>query len=113
MMTGAAFDAIGNDIASVITHTGLVDKNGVELSGGAPAYARKAVTWTPAVDGQIRMTTDLVFDVPPGASVGGLRWYTAEGIDLGGVNLPTEYFNGQGEYLLKGAKTGFKMGSSS
>lgn len=40
-------NAIATHGASLITHIGLVNGSGVELSGGS--YARKAVTWTTAV----------------------------------------------------------------
>ena len=37
-------DALGE----VILYIGLLDENDTELTGGDPAYERKAVTWKPA-----------------------------------------------------------------
>lgn len=37
-------NAIGDHGGSLITHIGLVDDTGTELTGGSPAYARQAVT---------------------------------------------------------------------
>jgi hypothetical protein len=51
-------NAIANAGGALITHIGLVNSSGVEISGGG--YARQAVTWTTASDGIIRPTADLV-----------------------------------------------------
>ncbi len=40
-------DALGE----VILYIGLLDENDTELTGGDPAYERKAVTWKPASEG--------------------------------------------------------------
>ena len=57
---GAAVDGI----AAVTTHIGLLDASGTEITGGSPAYARKAVTWTAASGGIRDNNAALVFDVP-------------------------------------------------
>lgn len=43
-----------------------VNANAVEASGGSPAYARKAVTWSAASAGQKTNSSSLAFDVPSG-----------------------------------------------
>lgn len=91
-----------------ITHIGLVDDGGDELTGGSPAYARKAVTWADGADGVQNPNADLTFDVPAGATVAGWRGYDAltEGTDYGGEDLTEEVFAAQGEYTLLAASTG-------
>jgi len=90
-------NAVADHGATLITHIGLVDENGDEITGGDPAYERKGVTWTDAGDGTddpgtIRPTTDLTFDVPANVTVAGWRGYSAltGGIDYGGVDYDAE-----------------------
>ena len=40
-----------------------------EVSGGSPAYARKAITWGSASNGEIVNSVSLEFDVPAGTTV--------------------------------------------
>lgn len=106
-MNAAYLNLIRDAGAAAITHIGLTD-GGVELSGGSPAYARKAVTWATPADGLIRPTANLVFDVPAGASVDGWQGYdAASGGTAYGVNaLTLEDFAAQGTYTLLAAGTG-------
>ena len=101
-------NAIADHGASLITHIGLVDELGTELTGGDPAYARQAVTWTSASGGTIRPNADLTFDVPADTTVAGWRGYSAltEGTNYGGKALTNETFASQGEYKLLAASTG-------
>ena len=91
-----------------ITHIGLVNGSGTEISGGSPAYARKEITWTTASAGTIRPNADLTFDIPAGVTVGGWRGYTAltSGTDYGGQTLTNEAFAAQGQYKLLASGTG-------
>jgi hypothetical protein len=93
--------------AAAITHIGLVDETGTELSGGEPAYARKAVTWTSPSDGLIRPNADIEFDVPASTTVGGWRGFSgsAGGTDYGGEDLTNEAFAAQGTYTLRADQT--------
>jgi hypothetical protein len=81
-----------------MTHIGLCIVNGTEISGGSPAYARKAVTWVASAAGIIRPNADLTFDIP--AVTGGTAY--------GGADLTNEVFGGQGTYKLLAASTGVK-----
>jgi hypothetical protein len=94
--------------AAAITHIGLVDETGTEITGGDPAYARKAVTWTTASDGTIRPNANIVFDIPAAVTVGGWRGYSAAsgGTNYGGKSVTNEVFTGQGEYTLLASATG-------
>lgn len=109
-MTEGYRNAIADAGGNLITHIGLVDETGTELSGGSPAYARKAVTWTSASGGTIRPNADLVFDVPSGATVAGWRGYSAStgGTNYGGQDLTPAAFEEQGQYRLLAALTGIK-----
>lgn len=107
-------NAIATHGGSLITHIGLVNNLGTELSGGSPAYARLAVTWTAPSDGTIRPNADLTFNVPAGANVNGWRGYSAlsGGIDYGGQTLTREDFAGQGTYRLIAAQSGILHSSA-
>lgn len=65
----AGRNAIVDGLASVTTHIGLADASGTELTGGSPAYARKAVTWTSAASGIRDNNAQLLFDIPAGTTV--------------------------------------------
>jgi hypothetical protein len=109
-MANGYIDAIANAGAALISHIGLVDDEGTELTGGSPAYARVAVTWTTASGGSgtVRPNADLTFNVPASTTVGGWRGFTAltEGTNYGGADLDNETFVNQGEYELTAASTG-------
>lgn len=109
-MSVGYLNAIAGHGASLIKYIGLVDNSGTELSGGSPAYARKAVTWTSASGGIVRPNADLVFDVPSGATVAGWRGYSAStgGTNYGGQDLTPAEFEGQGQYRLLATSTGIK-----
>ena len=106
-MNEAYRNAVANFGASIIGYIGLRDQNGTELTGGTPAYARVAVTWTAAVGGLIRPQADIVFNVPAGATVA--SWFainTTQDTELGGAALTAETYAGQGEYKLLAASSG-------
>jgi hypothetical protein len=109
-VNGAYLNAIV-DNGNPITHIGLTD-GGVEISGGTPAYARLAVTWTAGGngaddDGQVRPTGDLEFDIPTGATVDGWQGYSAltAGTAYGVTALTAEAYGAQGTYTLLAAST--------
>lgn len=103
-------NALATQGATLITHIGLVNGSGVELAGGGPAYARQPVTFTAAVNGTIRPTVDLTFDIPAGATVAGWRGYSAGsgGTEFGGESLTAETYGGQGQYTLLAARTAIR-----
>lgn len=101
-------NAIADHGGSLITHIALFDETGTELTGGSPAYARQAVTWTAAADGTIRPSADLTFDIPASTTVAEWRGFSAltAGTDYGGATLTNETFASQGEFVLLAASTG-------
>lgn len=101
-------DAIADHGGSLITHIALFDETGTEITGGTPAYARQAVTWTASSNGMIRPSADLTFDIPAGATVAEWRGFSAAtaGTDYEGAPLTNETFASQGQYTLLAASTG-------
>lgn len=106
-MNTAYRNAIADHGGTLITHIALADGSGTELSGGTPAYSRKAVSWTAAVDGVIRPTVDLNFDIPAGSTVAKWVAYAADGTTVYNIgDLTSEVYSGQGEYKLLAASSG-------
>lgn len=103
-MSAAYLTAIAGHGSSLITHIGLKNVAGTELSGGG--YARKPVTWT-ASTGTRAPTADIVFDVPAGAEVGQWCGFSAltGGTDYGGANVTTRNYTNAGTYTLLSAST--------
>lgn len=91
--------------SGLITHIGLFN-GATEITGGSPAYARKAVTWTGAA-GVRSPSANLVFDIPAGATVTNWRGFTAltGGTDYEGATLTSTPFSNQGTYTLLAAST--------
>lgn len=72
-----------------------------ELTGGSPAYARKAITWAAASGGAMDETTSPVFDVPAGSTVSWVSfWNTAGTVRYLKKNVTDEVFGAQGTYTL-------------
>lgn len=73
---------------------------GTEVTGGSPAYARKAITWGAASGGAI--TATVTFDVPTGVTVVGAGVHTAltAGTYLDGGTVTSQAFSSQGTYAL-------------
>ena len=74
MYADAARDVMVDALAGVAgflsLHTAFSPTGGSEVSGGSPAYARKAITWGPSVNGEApSITTSQVFDVPAGTTI--------------------------------------------
>src|SRR5690606_10237816 len=96
--------------AAAITHIGLVNGSGDELTGDG--YARQAVTWTSAGSGgddpgTIRPNANLTFSVPA-ATVSGWQGYSADesGTAYGIVDLDApEVFAAPGTAILVAANT--------
>jgi hypothetical protein len=99
-------NAIADSGGDLISHIGLIDETGTEISGGS--YARQAITWTTASGGTIRPNADLVFDIPAGVTVAGWSGYSAltGGTDYGGEDLTNEAFTNAGQYKLIASGTG-------
>jgi hypothetical protein len=72
-----------------------------ELSGGNPAYARKACAWNAASSGAIAHNGTVVFDVPAGATVSWVSWWNTAGtVRYAKKNVTDEVFGAQGTYTI-------------
>ena len=103
-MNAAYNAAMAIEGATLITHIGLHDAGGTELSGGG--YARLPVTWarTAAV---LKPNADLVFTTDTADVVAEWRGYSAltGGTDYGGAVVTTKTFSNPGTYTLLAAST--------
>jgi hypothetical protein len=73
-----------------------------ELSGGSPAYARKALSWAAASSGTRSNSADVVADIPPGSTVAYVGYWSASsgGTFYGSRAVSSESFTGQGTYTI-------------
>lgn len=74
---------------------------GTEVSGGSPAYARRALTWTGAAD--VLTASPAAFDIPAGTTVVGAGVHNTATVGAGyldGVTLPSQTFASQGTYQV-------------
>lgn len=101
-MNNDYLNEIADHGATLVTHVALAD-TGDELSGGD--YARQAVTWSAATDGNISATNTPTFDVPAGATVNQVMFYSAVtgGTAYGATSVTSETFSGAGTYTLSSA----------
>lgn len=70
---------------------------GTEVTGGSPAYARKALSWVAGTTDGI-VTATATFDVPAGSTVVGIGVHTAitAGTYLDGASITSQAFSTQG-----------------
>lgn len=77
-----------------------------ELSGGTPAYARKAIAWSAASSGNADSSSQPEFDIPSGSTVSHFSIWSAatEGTCYAvGALSASEVFAAQGTYTLTDA----------
>lgn len=103
--TTALRNTLAGSYASAATYAALYttapsSTAGTEVSGGSPAYARKAISWSAASNGAI--TASVVFDVPSGTTVRGVGIHSAAtaGNYLDGVVVSDQAFTSQGTYTV-------------
>lgn len=97
-------------LAAVAVYASLHDNdpstNGAnEISGGSPAYARKAITWNAAATHNLDNNANPVFDVASGKTVKYVGFWSASsgGTFYGYIDVTDEVFAGQGTYTLSDA----------
>lgn len=98
---GTSFTAPTTIYASL--HTANPGDSGAnEVTGGSPAYARKAIVHGAASAGAATATTLPTFDVPAGVTVTHVGYWDAvtAGNFLGSDDVTPEAFAGQGTYTL-------------
>lgn len=90
-------------------HTAFPATAANELTGGSPAYARRAVTWEAVAGteaaGSLDMTNAPAFDVPGGVTVSAVGFWTAltAGVLMADADVTDEAFASQGSYTLNDA----------
>ena len=97
-------DALAAVATRVALHTGdpgAANTAANEVTGGSPAYARKAIAWNAASGGAIDDSTAPVFDVPAGTTVAWISiWNTAGTVRYLKKDVTDEVFGAQGTYTL-------------
>lgn len=97
-------DAIAAAIDYLSLHTNAVGSgSGGEVTGGSPAYARKATAWAAASGGSVALSnTPIVFDVPSSTTVARIGFFSAvtAGTYYGDAEVTDEVFAGQGTYSV-------------
>jgi hypothetical protein len=108
-MTDTYDNAVANHGASLIVEVGLIDDTDTELDN-TTIYARQSVSWTTAggdsAAGVIRPTADIVFNVPAGVTVAGIRFYNSGGDILGEGSVTNETYANDGEFKIVATSTG-------
>jgi hypothetical protein len=75
-----------------------------EVTGGSPAYARKAVAFSAAASGAAAQNGNVVFDVPAGTTVNWISgWNTAGTVRYFKKSVTAEAFGAQGTYTVLAA----------
>lgn len=78
ILDSAIDEAIVGGFTHASLHTAYSTTGANELTGGAPAYARKALTWAAAASGSKALAATLpTFDVPASTTVRWLGFWTA------------------------------------
>lgn len=96
----------GSPTDITVAYTAVTAVGLVELSGGAPAYARKAIAFNAAAAGSIDDSTNgATLDIPAGAAVDFLGLFSALTAGTAFVVQPVtqETFTGQGTYTVSDA----------
>jgi hypothetical protein len=100
----AALDALRAAVTHLSLHNGDPSTTGAnEITGGSPAYARKAVAGGSAASGgSVTISTNITFDVPAGTTVSYVGMWSAitNGTYYGHFDIADEVYAGQGTYVL-------------
>jgi hypothetical protein len=105
-------DAIAALALRVALHTG--DPGGAnsasnEVTGGSPAYARKAIAWNAASGGAATPTANVVLDVPATTVAWISLWNTAGTVRYYKKDVTDEVFAAQGTYTVLAAGTSIDL----
>lgn len=106
--TSATRDGMLNVLDTLATHASLHTADpgttgASEVTGGSPAYARKAITWAAASGGSKTLTGTVTFDVPAATTVTHAGTWSAISAGTfrgGGALSVSEVFGAQGTYTL-------------
>ena len=101
LMKGKLADAYGTAAGFGAVYTTAPGASaGTEPTGGSPAYARKALTWTGG--GADPTSAVATFDIPSGTTIVGAGLHDAltAGNYLDGVGVTSQAFASQGQYQV-------------
>ncbi|MEI6296276.1 MAG: hypothetical protein WCO84_01340 [bacterium] len=100
----AMLDAQGALSTYMSLHSGFPATAINEITGGTPAYARKAITWAVASAGSKSINVVPVFDVPA-STIAAIGYWSAAtaGTLYGGSTVTNETYVAQGEYKVSTA----------
>ncbi len=101
-----AADAVAGAIGFLSLHSADPGATGLnELSGGSPAYSRKAGTWNTATGGNADSSNTPEFDIPAGETVAYVGFWSLQngGTFYGSAAVTSETFAAQGTYTLNDA----------
>lgn len=102
-------DAIAAVALRVALHTGdpgAADSASNEVTGGSPAYARKAIAWNAASAGAATASANVVLDVPASTTVTWISlWNTAGTSRYLKKAVTSEAFGAQGTYTVLASGT--------
>lgn len=95
-------NALATAVTHVSLHSGFPCTGANEISGGTPAYARKAVTFGTAANGEISISNEPVFDVPASTTVAAIGFWTAvtAGTMHADYDATDEIYANQGTYKI-------------
>lgn len=96
-------DALGAVAVFASLHTDVIGSgSGSEVTGGSPAYARKAITWNAASSGNLDNNANPTFDVPASTTIRRVGLWSAStaGTYYGDADITDEVFGAQGTYTL-------------
>lgn len=106
VQTTAMKNVLSDAYKGVASHAALyttvpTSTAGTEVTGGAPAYARKPLTWGSSTAGVVSATA-VTFDVPTGTTVAGAGVHSAitAGTYYDGSGVTSQAFASQGTYSL-------------
>jgi hypothetical protein len=96
-------DQFGTLAGYVSLHTADPGTSGTsEVTGGAPAYARKAITWASAASSQKASSSAQVFDVPAGTTITHAGYWSASS---GGTFYGSRALDASQTYASQGTYT--------
>lgn len=98
-----ALNQLGTVAVFASLHSGDPSTTGAnEITGGSPAYARKAITWAAASGGSMALSNQPAFDVPASTTVAyvGLFSAVSGGTYYGHFDVTDEAYTGQGTYTV-------------
>jgi hypothetical protein len=99
----AMLDHLAGIAVYVSAHSASGSTTGAnELAGGAPAYARKSITWNSASGGALDSSNAPVFDIESGDTVAFVGLFSAvtSGTWYGEADVTDEVFGAQGTYTV-------------